>query len=86
MTASSYYQIAILITLLVTVLHKLLKLWIKLKNGRKIRLRLNKVEIEASQLSIGQFLELFNLIRDYIGKSRKESKEDIKSNWVHLDN
>jgi len=86
MATSSYYQIAILITVLVTILHKILRLWIKLKNGRKIRLRLNKVEIEATQLSMEQFLELFNLIRDYIGKSKSESKGDIKSNWILLDN
>jgi hypothetical protein len=59
------------ITTGVSALVLVLKLWVSLKNGRKIKVKTNYVEVEATQLTEKQFLKLFRAIKDYGDKEEK---------------
>tara|TARA_B100001964_G_C13992583_1_gene491316 strand:- start:182 stop:724 length:543 start_codon:yes stop_codon:yes gene_type:complete len=61
---------------LVITLYKLLQLWIKEKNGRKIKIKIDNFEVEATQLNEKQFLKLFKNIREY----KKQNAEAFHRN------
>ena len=59
-----------------TVLYKLLKIWVELKNGRKIKVVVGDFEIETTQMSERRFLRLVNELSKL--KDREESQELLK--------
>jgi hypothetical protein len=69
----------LLMAALVPILYKLLELWVKLKNGRKIKLKVSDIEIEATQLSEEQFTKLVTLLADYIRKIESEPFENLEN-------
>lgn len=49
---------------LAVILYKALDLWVKKVNGRRIRIKVGNIEIEATQLTIKQFEKLLQKIRE----------------------
>ena len=45
-------------------LYKLMRLWVDTINGRKLRVKVGNIEIEATQLSEKKFLKLLEVTRD----------------------
>ena len=45
-------------------LYKLMRLWVDTINGRKIRVKIDNVEVEATQLSEKKFLKLLEVLRN----------------------
>lgn len=46
-------------------IYKVFKLWIKYKNGRKIKVTMDNLEVEATQLSKKKFMQLLERIQKY---------------------
>lgn len=46
-------------------IYKVFKLWIKYKNGRKIKVTMDNLEVEATQLSEKNFMQLLERIQKY---------------------
>jgi len=56
------------------VLYKLLRLWVELKKGRMIRVKLDDIEVEATQLTEKQFIDLLATIEEHAKKVDNASK------------
>jgi hypothetical protein len=63
---------------LAATLYNLLKAWVDNKNGRRFRIKIGDFELEATQMSLKQFLRLFEKVKKYAKfgapVSAKESK------------
>lgn len=53
------------VTVLVPVLYKFLELWVKLKNGRRIKVKIDHIEIDMTQKTEEEFLRFFEIIMKY---------------------
>ena len=56
------------------ILYKLIRLWVEFKNGRKIRVKVDNIEVEATQLSEKQFMNLLTTIEKHRKKMDSASK------------
>ena len=57
-------------------LYKALRLWVDLKNGRRIKIVDGGLEVEATQMTEKQFVVLLDLIREH--REKRATKEDLR--------
>ena len=69
-------QIVLAISPAAVAAYKLLQLWVQLKNGRKIKIVADNLEIEATQLTKEEFLKLFEDVREL-------KREELQGNCTY---
>jgi hypothetical protein len=61
------------------VIYKLLRLWVDSRNGRKLKVKIGDLEVEATQLDVDNFLSVLKEIRDSSALAESEPEHQRES-------